>query len=62
MSVYQVAVKSVTLYPSREDNEQLIRAFLKLAIVDEEKWVADGREELAQHTKAITGNKNHSLN
>ena len=53
MSVYKVQVKSVSLYPTRDDSEgHVIRAFLKLQVVDEEKWVADGREEI---TDIITG-------
>ena len=53
MSIYKVEVKSVSLYPTRDDTEgQLIRAFLKLKVLDEEKWVADGREEIAE---IITG-------
>ena len=56
MSVYKVEVKSVSLYPNREpSDDKLIRAFFKLKIMDEEKWVADGREEIPMG-QTITGN------
>ena len=55
MSVYKVEVKSVSLYPNREpSDDKLIRAFFKLKIMDEEKWVADGREEIPMG-QTITG-------
>ena len=60
MAVYQVEIKSVSLYPTREENaEKQIRAFLKLKVVNEEKWVADGREEIP-HNETITGNRENT--
>ncbi len=62
MSVYQVEVKSVSLYPERFKDPcttDIIRAFLKLKVVNEAKWVADGREEIAD---TITGTNQYILN
>ena len=58
MSNYQVEVKSVSLYPEQNKDPyttDIIRVFLKLKVINEEKWVADGREEIAD---TITGAKN----
>ena len=53
--VYEVAVKSISLYPERnkdENSPNIVRAFLKLQVLNESKWVADGREEICE---TITG-------
>ena len=55
MSVYEVKVKSMSLYPERtkcDSDEATIRVFLKLQVLNEAQWVSDGREEIAD---TITG-------
>ena len=55
MSVYQVKVKSLSLYPERnkcETEQTIIRVFLKLQVRNEAQWVLDGREEISD---TITG-------
>ena len=55
-AVYEVAVKSMSLYPERNKDENsptIVRAFLKLQVINEAKWVQDGREEICD---TITGN------